>query len=53
LNQGVQAGRQVLAKRPYVIVKNKERICVLIGVAVPSHRNVILKEAKNKLQYKM
>jgi hypothetical protein len=33
--------------------KNQEdRTCLLIDVAIPSHRNVIQKEAERKLKYK-
>jgi hypothetical protein len=51
-NQGVQTGREVVANRPDVIVKNKDRTCLLIEVAIPSDRNVIQKEAEKKLKYK-
>jgi hypothetical protein len=51
-NQGIQTDRGVLAKRPDVIVKNKDRTCLLIDVAIPSDRNVIQKDAGKKLKYK-
>jgi hypothetical protein len=52
-NQGVQTDREVLANRCEIIVKNvKDRICLLIGVAIPSDRNVIQKEAEKKSKYK-
>jgi hypothetical protein len=42
-----------LANRPDIIVKNKkDRICLLIDVAIPSDRNVIQKVAEKKLKYK-
>jgi hypothetical protein len=44
--------REVLANRPDIIVTNKDRICLLIDVAIPSDRNVIQKEAEWKLKYK-
>jgi len=46
--------REVTANRPEVIIKNKkEKKCILIDVAVPSDRNVVQKEAENKLKYKI
>jgi hypothetical protein len=44
--------RGVLANRPDIIVKNKDRIYLLMDVAIPSDRNVIQKEAEKKLKYK-
>jgi hypothetical protein len=42
-----------LANRPDIIVKNKNyKTCLLIDVAIPSIKNVIQKEAENKLKYK-
>jgi hypothetical protein len=43
--------REVLANRPDIIVKNKDKTCLLIDVAIPSD-DVIQKEAEKKLQYK-
>jgi hypothetical protein len=52
--QGVQTGREVLANRPDITVKNKkDRTCLLIDVAIPSDRNVLLKEAEKKLNIKI
>jgi acyl transferase domain-containing protein len=52
-NQGVQTDREVLAKRLDIIIKNKkDKICLLIDVVIPSDRNVIQKESKEKLKYK-
>jgi hypothetical protein len=52
-NQGVQTDREVLANRSYLIIKNKkDKICLLIDVAIPSDRNVIQKASENKLKYK-
>jgi spermidine/putrescine-binding protein len=45
-DQGVQTDRELLANRPDIIVKNKDRTRLLIDVAVPSDRNVIQKEAE-------
>jgi hypothetical protein len=43
-NQGIQTDREVLANRPHIIIKNKkDKICLLIDVAIPSDRNVIQK----------
>jgi hypothetical protein len=44
--------REVLANRPDIIIKNKkDKTCLLIDVAIPSDKNVIQKEAENKLKY--
>jgi hypothetical protein len=51
-NQGVQTDREVLTNRPDILVKNKDRTCVLIVVAIPSNKNVIQKKAEKKLKYK-
>jgi hypothetical protein len=52
-NQGVQTDREVLANRLDIIIKNKkDKICLLIDVAIPSDRNVIQMESKKKLKYK-
>jgi hypothetical protein len=51
-NQGVQTDREVLENRPDIIIKNKDTICLLIDVAIPSDRNVIQKEFEKKLKYK-
>jgi hypothetical protein len=38
--------------RPDIIIKNKkDKICLLIDVAIPSDRNVIQKESEKKLKY--
>jgi hypothetical protein len=43
----------IIINRPDIIIKNKkDKICLLIDVAVPSDRNVIQKESKKKLRYK-
>jgi hypothetical protein len=49
-NQGIQTDREVLANRPDIIIKNKEKTCLLIDVAIPSDRNVIQKEAEKNLK---
>jgi hypothetical protein len=42
-----------VANRPDIIVRNKkDRICLLIDIAIPSDRNEIQKEAEKKLKYK-
>jgi hypothetical protein len=49
-NQEVQTDREVLGKKPDIIIKNKkDEICLLIDVAIPSDRNVVNKEAEKKL----
>jgi len=45
--------REVTANRPHIIIKNeKDKTCTLIDVVIPADRNVVQKEAKNKLKYK-
>jgi hypothetical protein len=52
-NQAVHTDREVTANRPDIIIKNKkEKKCTLIDVAIPADRNVVQKEAENKLKYK-
>jgi hypothetical protein len=52
-NQAVHTDREVTANRPDIIIKNKkERTCALIDVTIPADRNVVQKEAENKLKYK-
>jgi hypothetical protein len=52
-NQWVQTDREVLANRQVIIIENKkDKICLLIDVAILSDRNVIQKESENKLKYK-
>jgi hypothetical protein len=52
-NQGIQADREILANRPDIIIKNmKDKICLLIDVAIPSDRNEIQEESEKKLKYK-
>ena len=44
--------REVTANRPHIIIKNKkEKTCTLTDVAIPADRNVVQKEAENKLKY--
>jgi len=51
-NQAVNIDREVTTNRPDIIIKNnKEKTCTLIDVAIPADRNVVQKEAKNKLKY--
>jgi hypothetical protein len=52
-NQGVQTDREVLANRPGIIIKSmKDKIFLLIDVAIPSDKNAIQKESEKKLKYK-
>ena len=45
--------REVTANRPDIIIKNKkEKTCTLIDVAIPADRNVVQKEAEEKLKYR-
>jgi hypothetical protein len=41
-----------LENRPDIIIKNKDKTCLLIDVAIPSDKNVIQKEAEKKLKCK-
>jgi hypothetical protein len=51
-NQAVQREREVTANGADIIIKNKkQKTCTLINVAIPADRNVVQKEAENKLQY--
>jgi len=50
-NQAVHTDREVAAKRPDVIIKNKQdKTFILIGVAIPTDRNVMQKEVEKKLK---
>jgi len=52
-NQAVHTDREVTANRRDIIIKNKkEKRRTLIDVAIPAHRNVVQKEAEEKLKYK-
>jgi len=52
-NQAVQTDREVATNRPDIIIKNKKgKTYTLIDVAIPADRNVVQKEAENKLKYK-
>jgi len=45
--------RAVITNRPDIIIKNKkEKTCVLIDMAIPADRNVVLKDVVKKLKYK-
>jgi hypothetical protein len=50
--QAVHIGRKIIPNKPDIIIKNnKEKTCTLIDVAIPADRNVVQKEADNKLKY--
>ena len=52
-NQAVHPDREVTANRPDIITKNKKgKSCTLIDVAIAADRNVVQREAENKLKYK-
>jgi hypothetical protein len=41
-----------MAYRSYIIIKNgNEKPCILIDVATPKDRNIVQKEAEQKLKY--
>jgi hypothetical protein len=49
----IQTDGEVLANRPDIIIKNmKDKIFLLIDVAIPSDKNVTQKESEKKLKYK-
>jgi hypothetical protein len=51
-NQAVHTEREVTANGPDITIKNKkEKTCTPIDVAIPADRNVVQKEAENKLKY--
>jgi hypothetical protein len=47
--QGVHTEREVTENRPDVIIKKKEKTCILTEVAIPADRNVTQKEAEKKI----
>jgi len=49
----VESSSTHTANRPDIIIKNKkEKTCTLVDVKIPADRNVVQKEAENKLKYK-
>ena len=48
--QGIYTDTEVTANWPDIIIK-KEKPCTVIDVAIPADRNVVQKEAANKLKY--
>ena len=52
--QEVHTDTEVMANRPDIIIKNrKEKMCILINVAITADRNVIQKEAQKKVKYRV
>jgi len=53
-NQGVHTDREVIANRPNIIILKRERqkTCILIDVAIPVDRHIILNKAEIKLKHK-
>jgi len=52
-NQAAHTDTEVTANRPDIIIKNKnKKTCTLMDVAIPADRNVVQKEAENKLKIK-
>jgi len=52
-SSSIHTDRDVTANKPDIVIKNKkEKTCTLIDVAIPADRNVVQKEAENKLKYK-
>jgi hypothetical protein len=50
-NQTVNTEREVTENRPDIIIKNeKEEVCILIDVAIPTQRNIVQKEGEKKMQ---
>jgi hypothetical protein len=51
-NQAVHTDREVTANTQKIIIKNtKQKTRTSIDVAIPADRNVVQKEAENKLKY--
>ncbi|KAL1446281.1 hypothetical protein WDU94_005480, partial [Cyamophila willieti] len=52
-NQQVHTDRTINANKPDIIVRDrKEKICLIIDVAIPADMNVEKKEAEKNLKYK-
>ena len=52
-NQQVQTDRTVPSNKPYITIRDNEKVtCMLIDVAISGDRNVIKKETENILIYK-
>ena len=52
-NQQVQTDRTIPNNKPGITIRdNKNRTCMLIGVAIPGDRNVIKKGVEKILKYK-
>jgi hypothetical protein len=52
-NQEVHTDREVMANRPYIIIKNKQEVTIMLrDVTRAASRNVLPKEAEKKLKYK-
>jgi hypothetical protein len=52
-NQRVQTDSEVLENSPHIIITHKkDKICLLIDIAISSDKNVTQKEADKKLKYK-
>jgi hypothetical protein len=51
-NQWIRTQKELTAKRPDIIIKNKkEKTCTLIDVAIPADSNVMRREAESKLKH--
>ena len=51
-NQWIRTQKELTAKRPDIIIKNKkEKTCTLIDVAITADSNVVGREAESKPQY--
>jgi hypothetical protein len=45
-NQEVYTDREVMANRPDMTIKKRDKTCILIDVATPAEKNVTQKEAE-------
>jgi hypothetical protein len=51
-NEEIHTDGEVTANSPDIMIKNrKEKMCILIDVAIPADRNIIEMEAENTLKY--
>ena len=49
----VNTDKEIKANRPDIIIKDKkEKICIMIGMSIPSERNVSIKEVEKLSKYK-
>ena len=52
MNQQVQTDKTIPNNKPDINIHNKQEMCVLIDVAIPGDRNVIMTEGNKILKLK-